>query len=384
MSLFRTLFARQEAKAALAVWAILPTLFLFFAITLAVDPSTQLSKLRLGVAMLDSGVETPQGRVAIGNRLMEGASGQFPFEIVKFGSDAELQDAVLARDVAGGIVFPLNMTRDLQAQQPVSLRVVKSDANDPFTNAFIGNLATQMAANLNAALPGMLGGAPGAGQPPSPLVSMANDNVAASSDFRFGVVPATLVLPLWVATLAFSVLLSRAGNWIRREGGFGAVETGLTELAVGAAGAGLTAAVITLDIALFTWHWDLDFAGLFLFLWLGLLACAWLLQGAIRLFGLEIGALLGVLALFIQQPVSGAAFPSAFAPDVVRWAEGFSPLRFIVAGTRNLLIGGSTTPEMAANLALLGAAGLLLFAAGIARVALLPSRKRPPQPAPSV
>jgi ABC-type polysaccharide/polyol phosphate export permease len=87
-----------------------------------------------------------------------------------------------------------------------------------------------------------------------------------------------------------------------------------------------------------------------------------------------------VLALFVQQPVSGAAFPPAFAPDSVRWLTDISPLRYMVEGVRNLLIGGSTTPEMAWGLALLAGAGLLLVAGGIARLAFIPGKQHMAQP----
>src|SRR5215213_414497 len=148
MSAFRALFARHEATAAFAVWALIPTLFLFFAITLAVDPTTQLSKVRLGLAVLDTGVETPQGHMIAGARLADGMHQQLPVEIVPFQTEGALHDAVLAHAVAGGIILPANMTQNLLAHQPVTLQVVKSDANDPFTNAFIGNLQNQIAANL--------------------------------------------------------------------------------------------------------------------------------------------------------------------------------------------------------------------------------------------
>jgi uncharacterized phage infection (PIP) family protein YhgE len=376
MSLFRALLARHEARSAMAVWAGLPTLFLFFAITLAVDPSTQLGKVRLGVAVLDSGVQTPQGQVVVGSRLLEGMGKELPVTLAQFKSESELRDAVFAHQVAAGIIFPEDLSRGLLAKQPVTLKLVKSDANDAFTGAFVTNLASQLGARLNATLPAMLAGGQAAGRPAAPLVTVATDNVATSQDFRFGVIPAVLVLPLWVATLAFSVLLSRAGMHLRREGRYGALELGMAELGISVVGAAIAAGVITLDIALFAWRWDIDFAGLFGFLWLGLLASAWLLQGAIRLFGLELGALLGVLALFVQQPVSGAAFPPAFAPDAVSWAESVSPLRYIVEGVRNLLIGGSTTPDMAWALVALAGAGFLLFAVGVARVALMPGRER--------
>lgn len=378
MSAFRSLFAHHEARAALAVWVLLPTLFLFFMITLAVDPATQLSKVHLGVAVLDAGVDTPQGHIVLGARLAEGMHDQVPVQVVPFQSEGALRDAVLAHDVAGGIVLPQNISQNVLAHKPVQLSIVRSDANDPFTNAFMTNISTQIATNLNSALP-QLTAAPGAQQAASqPLVTVAPDVVAAAHDFRFPTIPALLILPVWIATLAFSVLISRAGDKARQAGA-GAIETGIAELAAGVAGAAIAAAVITLDIALFTWRWDLDFVGLFAVLWLGLAASAWLLQGTIRLMGFALGAALGVIALFIQQSVSGATMPSAFAPDIVGWATDISPLRYIVEAMRNLLIGGSTTGDVAIALAVMACAGLLIYLAGVARLSIVPGRQRPPQ-----
>src|SRR5436305_3045265 len=144
----------------------------------------------------------------------------------------------------------------------------------------MANISTQLSTNLNAALPALLGG-----QPVQPLVSTADAKVAASTDFRFGAIPAVLVLPLWIATLAFSVLLSRAADKARRASSVGMAQLALVQLGTGAIGAAIVAAVITLDIGLLTWRWDLDFLGLFGFLWLGLAASAWLLLGTIRLLG---------------------------------------------------------------------------------------------------
>ncbi len=383
MSAIRTFFAQHEAKAPFAVWVLLPTIFLFFALTLAVDPSTQLSKVRLGVAVLDAGVQTPQGQMAVGSHLVEGFHQQLPVEIVSFQTESALREAVLAHDVSGGIIFPANMTQNMLAKQQATLQVVKSDANDPFTNAFLTNLSTQIAANINTILPQILSGQPNATPRTPPLVTVASTLVAATTDFRFATLPVVLVLPLWIATVAFAALLSRVGNKVRRMPGISPVETGLIELSAGLVGSALAAAVITLDIGLFSWRGDLDFAGLFGLLWVGLLAGAWLIQGTIRLLGFELGVPLAVLGLFIQQPVSGAAFPAAFAPDVVGWAESIAPLRYLVEGLRNVLIGGSTTGEMLGALALLAGAGLVPYAAGMARLSLVPNRQRPPQTAPS-
>jgi putative membrane protein len=146
-------------------------------------------------------------------------------------------------------------------------------------------------------------------------------------------------------------------------------------------GAAVTAAVVTLDVALFSWHWDIDFLGLFTFLWLACTAVGWLLLGTVRTFGLVLGALLGVVALFLQQPISGAAYPPAFAPEIVRWAEPIAPLRYFVEGIRDVLIGGSTLPDMAIALVVIALVGLVLVVIGSARLELL-ARRHPPAAAP--
>jgi hypothetical protein len=44
MNPVRALIGRRETRAALAIWAALPTLFLFFNLTLAVDPSAHIDQ----------------------------------------------------------------------------------------------------------------------------------------------------------------------------------------------------------------------------------------------------------------------------------------------------------------------------------------------------
>jgi hypothetical protein len=367
MSTFRALIAQREARLAIAVWAVVPAVFLFFALTLAVDPTAHLDRIRLGVTVLDAGISTPQGDVAVGPRLIEGLQAQLGAEVIPYPAASAMRDAVLAHDVAAGIVVPAGMTQDLQSGQPVELKLVRIDSNDPFTNALATNLGSQLATSLNAALPALL-----SGEPPAPaLVSVAAENLAPTPDFRFPTVPAALLLPLWMASVAFAALLARAGDVARLAGG--PARTGLAELAYAVLGAAITAAVVTVCVSTFTWRWDIDLIGLFGFTWLGLTAIAWLVLGTIRLIGFRLGVLTAVVALFIQQPVSGAAFPTAFAPDAVRWAEPVAPLRYLVEGVRNLLIGGSTTPEMTAALAVLAAAGALLVGGGIARLWLMPA-----------
>ena len=372
MSAFRALMAQREARAALAVWTLVPTVFLFFALTLAVDPTAHLDRIRLGVTSLDQGVVTPEGQVAIGPRLVEALHAQLGAEVVPYPTEGDLREAVLARDVAGAIVVPAGMTQDLQAGRPVEVRLIRSDANDVFTNALTTNLATQLASNINTALPAMLRG----GSPAPTLVSVGVESVAATTDFRFVTVPATILLPVWMASVAFGALLARAGDRDRQTAGV--APTGLAEMAYALLGAAVAAAAVTSSIAAFTWRWDIDLAGLFGFLWLGLTAIALLVLGTIRVVGFELGVLLGVAASFVQQPVSGATFPSSFAPDAVRWAEPVAPLRYIVEGLRNLLIGGSTTSDMAAALAALAAAGALLVVVGIMRLWLASGRRSAP------
>jgi len=373
MNALRQFLHRREARAALAVWTIVPALFLFFATTLAVDPGANLDELRLGAAIEDTGVSTPEGEVAIGPRLVEGLEAQLGLQVTTYGTEAALREAIDKRDVAAGIVVPEGATETLMTGGPIELGVIRTDANDPFTNAFTANLAGQLAANLNAVLPTML---PDAEPPAPPQVTVAADTVAPTADFRFATVMAALLLPLWMAGVAFSALLTRAGEAIRRSVGVSA--TAVSELSVAVIGAGIVAAVLVVGLATFTWNWEIDLVGLFGFGWLGLTAIAFLLLGAIRAFGLELGVGLGVLALFVQQPVSGAAFPAAMAPDWVAWAEPITPLRYLVEGLRNLLIGGSTTPDMVLALSVLGLVGLGLALIGYGRLAIV---RRQPAPA---
>ena len=373
MEALKQLLRQREARAALAVWTIVPTLFLFFATTLAVDPAANVERLRLGAAIEDAGVSTPAGEVAIGPRLVEGLETQMGVSVTTYDTEAALREAVDAREVAAGIVVPEGATQALMTGGPIQLGIIRTDANDPFTNAFSANLAAQLSTNLNAVLPTML---PGAEPPAPPLVTVEADTIAATADFRFATVMAALLLPLWVAAIAFSALLSRAGDAIRPTAGSGA--TAASELAVAVAGAGLVAAVLVVGLATFTWNWEIDLIGLFGFAWLGLTAIAFLLLGAIRAFGLEIGAALGVLALFVHQPVSGAAFPADMASDWVSWAEPIAPLRYLVEGVRNVLIGGSTMPDMVLALSVIGLVGLGLALIGYGRLAFA---RREPAPA---
>lgn len=68
-------------------------------------------------------------------------------------------------------------------------------------------------------------------------------------------------------------------------------------------------------------------------------------------------------------------YPASFAPDAVRWAEPIAPPRYVVEGVRSLLIGGSTTAEMAGALAIMAAAGAALLVVGAARLVMVAGRK---------
>jgi uncharacterized phage infection (PIP) family protein YhgE len=376
MRTMKALLSRREARAALAVWTLVPALFLFFAMTLAVDPAANLDRLDLGVAVVDEGVTTPDGPVAIGPRIVEGLETQLGADVTTYPDEAALTDALLAREVAGGIVVPAGTTERLMAGGPIELVAVRSEANDPFSNSFTANLAGQLASNLNAALPAIL---PGAEAPAPPLVTVDAAVVAATADYRFASVLGAILLPLWVATLAFAALTSRAGDAAGHR--IGAAGTAVAELSMVIGGAALVAAIVALGIPTLAWNWDADVVGLFGIAWLALTAIGLVLLGTIRTVGLELGALLGLLALFVQQPVSGAAYPAAMAPDVVRWAEPIAPLRYLVEGVRNALIGGSTQADVALSLSLIGLVGLGLALLGYGRLALAPARRHGPVPA---
>jgi len=369
MSALSALLHQHESRTALALWAIVPTVFLFFTLTLAVNPPDHVDRLRVGVAVLDEGVVTPTGPVSIGPRLLEGMQARLGAEPVPFATEGALREAIDVHDVSVGIVVPPGLTEALMTSQPAQLLVVRTDAGDAFGNAFSASLASQLSASLNAVLPALLDGE----GPVAPAITVETDTIAASADFRFPALPAGLLLPLWMASVAFAALLATAGDRVRTT--FGALRTGLAELTVVAVAAAAVAVVLAADIALFTWRGDIGIVALSTFLWVGLVAIGWLLLGTIRLVGIRGGALLGVIALFVQQPVSGAVYPAAFAPDAVRWLEPIAPLRYLVEGLRTLLIGGSTTADMSIALGVLALAGASLAALGMVRLAATASRR---------
>ncbi|MCU0504456.1 MAG: ABC transporter permease [Chloroflexi bacterium] len=365
---------RRETWAALAVLAGLPTLFLFFNLTLAADPSAHLDRVDLGAVVLDEGVATPQGQVSVGPKVVGMLHERLGVAIVPFASEDALRDAVLARQVAGGLVVPEGATASLQAGQPASLTIVRSDAGDAFTNALTTNLVASLGPTLEAALP-----AAHAGEQPRALVTVVPANVAPAADFRYPALPGLLVLPFWVAGIGAVVLLARAGDAVRERSD--AVRTGFAEVALALAGAGIAAAVLTLDIAAFTWRWEIDAVGLFGFLWLATTASVWIILGLVRAFGRALGAALAALALFVQQAVSGASYPSAFAPDVVAWTVPYLPAPHLVEGLRNLLIGGTTTADAAVALAWLAVAGIVLIIIGMGRLVHAALRSAAPRAA---
>lgn len=365
MNTIKSLLRRRETRTGLAAWTIVPALFLFFAVTLAVNPADNVDRLELGAAVMDRGVETPQGEMAIGPRILEGLGTQLGIEITPFQDERDLRDAVDAREVAGGLVVPAGSTERLLAGRPIELKVVRTDANDPFANAFTANLASQLSTQLNAQLAALLPG----GEASTPArVSVATTTVAEADDFRLPSVIGAMLLPLWVSGLAFSVMISRAGDAVRRTAGIG--RTVAAELAIATVAAGVVATVLTVGLWSITAGSEMNVVGLFAFSWLALAAVAFLMIGAIRAVGLEAGVLLGVLALFVQQPVSGASFPATMAPETVRWAEAIAPMRYTVEGIRNLLVGGSTTIDMAVALSVIGAAGLVLAGVGVTRLSV--------------
>jgi hypothetical protein len=364
MDTFHDLVARREARAALAVWLLLPTIFLFFNLTLAVNPAAHIDRLSLGAVVLDAGAKTPSGGAAAAPTLVAALAERLGARVVPYADEASLRAAVLDRAVIGGIVVPAGTSAALASGGSVELRIVRSDANDPFSNGFTANLAVSLGPVLNAALPSLL-----AGSPIPPTVTVVADGVAPAPDFRFATLPGTLLLPAWIAAVAFAVLVARAGNAVRSagDGARSVARTAAAEATLVVVAAGVIALVITADAALFAWTTDFDVPGMFALSWLAFAAIGWLLLGTVRTFGVALGAGLGIVALFVQQPVSGAAYPSTFAPDAVAWLEPIAPLRYLVEGMRDALIGGSTLGGMAVALAWIALAGLALVAVGAGR-----------------
>jgi hypothetical protein len=160
---------------------------------------------------------------------------------------------VLAREVSGGIVVPADTTAHLSwTADGGGGRVT------PATSSATASRQAwpALAATLNAALPAIQAGAP-----VEPVVTVATETAATAADFRF-------VAPRSCCCRSDRRRRRRARGAGRRPGStVGRRRPDGDRRAAFVALAAVATPLSSVDVALFTWHLDIDAVGLFAFLW---------------------------------------------------------------------------------------------------------------------
>jgi len=348
--------------------------YLLFNLTGAADEAAHLDKVRVGVADLDRGLETPIGTISLASLAVAEMDERADFQVVFAATAEELRDDVLARNVAVGFVFPEDFTANVLGGTPTEVGVFRSEANDAFTNAFSLTLVMQWQANFDqvAATIGKLGSG-GGGLPgeEAPLIEAREEVVAPIPNFRLSKLPMQIPFPFWAAIIVLSVLVSMAGRDIASQrGGSDPWMITLAQVAVGAVATSLLALVMVVDIALFAWEWSIRYVPLWAFIWLTAMSGTLVVFGVVRLAGVTAGLVVSLPLLLIDQIVAGGAAPGSFAPAVYRWLEALVPMRYFTEGFRNIMFGGTTSGHMMVALGAIGLIGVLLLMIGTVRVAL--------------
>ena len=357
--------------------------YLLFDLTGAADEAAHLDKVRVGVASLDRGLETPFGPISLADLAVGEMDERADFQVVFAATAEELRDDVLARDVAIGFVFPEDFTANVLGGTPTEVGVLRSEANDAFTNAFSRTLVMQWQANFDqvASTIGDLGSG-GGGLPgeQAPLIEAREEVVAPIPNFRLSKLPMQIPFPFWAAIIVLAVLVSMAGRQIASERGSDPWTITLGQVAVAAVGTCLLAFVMMLDIALFAWEWSIRYVPLWAFMWLTAMSGVLLIFGIIRLAGVVAGLIVSLPLLLIDQIVGGGAAPGSFAPAVYRWLEALVPMRYFTEGFRNILFGGTTSGSMMVALGAIGLVGVLLLIVGTVRAAFAAQKEAVAEP----
>ena len=359
------------------------TSFLFFDLTGATDEAAHLDKVVVGVAELDRGLETPFGSISLSSLAVSEMAERAPFQVVSSATEEELRADVLARDVAIGFVFPEDFSEKVLGREPTEVGVIRSEANDAFTNAFTQTLVMQWQSNFDqvANTIDKLGSGGGAlpGQDVS-LIQATEEVVAPIPNFRLSKLPMKILFPFWAAVIVLSVFVSMAAREVASQHRIDPWMVTLGQVAVAALATSLLAAVMVVDIALFAWEWSVRYVPLWAFMWLTGISGAFVILGVTRLAGIVAGLAVSLPLLLMDQIVGGGAAPGSFAPAVYRWLESLIPMRYFTEGFRNILFGGTTSGRMMIALGVIGMIGIFLLVAGTVRAALAVQREASVEP----
>jgi YhgE/Pip-like protein len=353
-----------------------------FGLTLV--PSIKLTPNDLPIALVneDEGVDIPRaGKMNMGDKMAdmikEKSANESPVKWIEVNSEEEAKRGLDDQAYYAALVIP----KDFSAKQ-ASLQTAAPSS--PELHLFINQGMNTMAANMaGQILNGMVdgvnqqvrsqllagyekqGGTLTTAQASilvSPVTKTVTNVNEIGTNSMNGNAPVSLFQPLWMASIAGSVLVFIIGNKLPADGRKGAIAVRLNQALAGGvlaftAGFGLTwtADLLGVDIPQF-----IDIA---LFLSLAFFAFFLLISAVLSWLGMR-GIPLFILILFFGAPLLAMApeFMSAFYRD---WVYSWLPMRFLVEGLRELMFfnTGLSWNDEAAALAGIGAVSFVILTA---------------------
>jgi len=377
---------RQFGRLGWTRWALgLPplivTAFLFFNLTGASDGTAHLDKIKVAVTDLDRGIETPIGTISLASVAVAQFEEQAPFDIISSDSAEDLRDDVLGRRAALGFVFPEDFTEKVLGGEQAEVQVLRSEANDAFTNGVAMGLVREWQANLDRVASSVAdlgsGGSFIPGLEPSAIVA-TEEVIAPIPNFRLEKLPMEILFPFWGSTIVMAAFILLAGREVAsrfRQSEPWAIST--VQIGLALSGTALLSLVMVLGIAFFAWEWSLKYIPLWSFMWLTAASSTLVLLGFMRCVGLVIGLIVSTPFLLIQQIVGGGVVPGSWAPPVYRWLESLVPMRYFTEGFRNILFGDTTTGSMVIALGSIALIGLGMLVLGTIRDAMTAQDQEP-------
>ncbi len=343
--------AQEKAPRALAlpflIAILLPLLFgtIFYPMA-----NMELKNLPFAVVNEDAGMDTPQGAVNVGEKVLGGIArlGQdSPLEVHELADAQALDTALDGKGYFGAIVIPEDFTA-----QTLAAQAGRGEA--PALSILLDNAKSPMVANtLSARMGDMLAER---GMNATVEVIHAGD-AAASSPMAAMLSQQVGVMPLIIVTLVGSLLLTRALTQSGARGWKLAALTVALGLALATVVAAVLAGLIGVVVAAGIGYWSL-----FGLLWLAAAALVLFMLGAMRLH-IVLGVGLGLATIMLGN--AAAAMPREVLPGWWHAVYDWVPQSHLGEGIRQLqFMGASVVEATSGYFAVVGIVGLVLVLAG--------------------
>lgn len=327
--------------------------------------------LPVAVVNLDTGAETPAGRISLGSTIAEALAQDGSIAVRSIGSEAAATEDVRSDEVAGAVVIPADLTSTVLAGGSARVRVVVGGVNPALQGPVLE--ATQRA------LAALAGSAPQAGfrAPPvsvEPVVLVGGVHLSAL-DYDAPVLVAFFAFFLTFLLTSVSFLRERSSGTLERlmASPVSRLEVLLGYL-LGFIGFAMAQALLLLGYEM--WVLDVRVVGS---IWLVLLILAILVIGVVNL-GIalsfyarnELQVVQFIPLVFTPQALlGGLVWPVETLHPALRWLSQVFPLTHATVALRSVMVGGAGIEEVAPRLAALTA-----FSGAMVLLGILALRKQ--------